>query len=83
MGKLFEVNNKDTRAKSWCCSGVFIVNFEQISHIALVFFVDFVQVNVGREIIAIYIVAEKTFPKTIDPLTHFMPLIFFNAPRKH
>ena len=37
---LFKVNNKDTTttsmASSWC-SSLFIVNFEQISHIVLVF----------------------------------------------
>ena len=35
--KLFKINNKDTRWRYWPCSGVFIVNFEQILHIILVF----------------------------------------------
>ena len=30
-------NNKDTRKTSWRRSGVFIVNFEHISHLVLVF----------------------------------------------
>ena len=36
---MFKVNNKDTGTTSmqWCRSGVFIVNFEQISHLVLVF----------------------------------------------
>ena len=35
---MFNVNNKDTRATPfWCRSGVFIVNFEHISPLVLVF----------------------------------------------
>ena len=35
---MFKVNNEDTRAKrQWRRSGVFIVNFEHISHLVLVF----------------------------------------------
>ena len=34
---LFKVINKDTRMTSWRRSDVFIVNFEQISHIVMVF----------------------------------------------
>ena len=35
---MFKVKNKDTRTTSlWCRSGVFIVNFEHVSHLALVF----------------------------------------------
>ena len=35
---LFKVNNRNSRKKShWRCSGVFIVNIENISHLALVF----------------------------------------------
>ena len=33
---VFKVNNKDTRTSQWCRCGVFIVQFEQSSHIALV-----------------------------------------------
>ena len=35
--KLFKVNSKDTKMISMSPSGVFIVNFEQISHIVLAF----------------------------------------------
>ena len=49
---LFKVNNRNTRKKCEICSklpiktpGVFIVNFEHISHFCLVSFVDFEQVN--------------------------------------
>ena len=31
--KLFNVNNKDTKRRQWCRFGVFIVNFEHISHL--------------------------------------------------
>ena len=36
---MFKVNNKDTRTEQHHqrCSGVFIVNFEHISHLVLVF----------------------------------------------
>ena len=34
---MFKVNNKDTRRRQWRRSGVFIVNFEHISHPILVF----------------------------------------------
>ena len=30
---MFKVNNKDTKATPWCRFGVFIVNFEHISHL--------------------------------------------------
>ena len=43
---LFKVNNENTRTM-WHRSGLFIVNFEQISHIVLVFIVDFNQINTG------------------------------------
>ena len=35
---MFKIDNKDTRIKiQWRRSGIFIVNFEHISHLALVF----------------------------------------------
>ena len=34
---MFKINNKDTRAMSMMFSDVFIINFEQVSHIVLVF----------------------------------------------
>ena len=34
---MFKVNNKDIRMNQWRHSGVFIVNFEYISHFDLVF----------------------------------------------
>ena len=34
---MFKVNNKDTRTTPWRRSGIFIVNFEHISHLVLVF----------------------------------------------
>ena len=34
---MFKINNKDTRKRPWRRSGIFIVNFEHISHLALVF----------------------------------------------
>ena len=34
---IFKVNNKYSRTTYWRFSGVFIVNFDQISHIVLVF----------------------------------------------
>ena len=34
---MFKVNNKDTKRYQWRRSGDFIVNFEHISHLALVF----------------------------------------------
>ena len=37
MSIMFKVNNKDTRRRNWHRSGVFIVNFEHISHVILVF----------------------------------------------
>ena len=62
---MFKVNNRNTRARCeiylkltrktperrhWHRSGVFIVNFEYISHLVLVFlFVNFEQVNAGWE----------------------------------
>ena len=33
---MFEVNNKDTERRQWRRFGVFIVNFEHISNLALV-----------------------------------------------
>ena len=50
MWNLFKVNNKDTRTTS---SGVFIVNFEMISHIALVFLLLILnKCRLGTQIIA-------------------------------
>ena len=36
---MFKINNNDTRTKSiaWRCTGVFIVNFEHIAHLVLLF----------------------------------------------
>ena len=34
---MFKVSNKDIKRRQWRHSGVFIVNFEHISHLALVF----------------------------------------------
>ena len=34
---MFKVNSKDTKRRHWRRSGVFIVNFEHITHLALVF----------------------------------------------
>ena len=34
---MFKVNNKDTKMTPWRRSGVFIVNYEHISHLVLVF----------------------------------------------
>ena len=34
---MFKVNNKDTRRRHWRRSGVFIGNFEHISHLAQMF----------------------------------------------
>ena len=34
---MLKVNNKDNRTKSMMSSGVFIVNFEHISHLVLLF----------------------------------------------
>ena len=34
---MFKVNNKDTERRHWRRSGVFIVNFEHILHLVLVF----------------------------------------------
>ena len=34
---MFKINNKDTRTTLCCRSDVFIVNFEHISHLVLVF----------------------------------------------
>ena len=45
---MFKVNNKDTGTTSrrqWCRSGVFVVNFEQISHLALVFLLLILSIN--------------------------------------
>ena len=51
MTPTFKVNNKDIKTMSlymktlnsshWCCFGVFIVNFECISHFGLVFLLNF------------------------------------------
>ena len=37
VGNVFKVNNKDTRTMPLASSGVFVVNFEHISHLVLVF----------------------------------------------
>ena len=39
MWNIFKVNNKDTRNDTSRRSGLFIANFEYISHLALVFLV--------------------------------------------
>ena len=47
---MFKVNNKTPERRQWRCSGVFICNFEHISHtFSAVFISDFEQVNVGGE----------------------------------
>ena len=42
---LFKYDNKYTLKRRWHCSGVFIVNFEQISHICSVSIVEIEQEN--------------------------------------
>ena len=57
---MFKVNNRKTRTRweifsklaiktpeqrQWRCSGVFIVNFEHVSHLFLVFIANFEQLN--------------------------------------
>ena len=42
---MFKVNNKDTRTMPLASFGVFIVNFEHISHLVLMFLVNIEQVN--------------------------------------
>ena len=37
MWNMFKANNKDTERRHWRSSGVFIVNFEHITHLVLVF----------------------------------------------
>ena len=37
MCNLFKVSNKETKLRQWRCSGVFIINFEHVSHIILLF----------------------------------------------
>ena len=45
---MLKVNNKELERRHWRLSGVFIVNAEHISHLALVFFfVNSDQVNAG------------------------------------
>ena len=45
---MFKVNNKDTKRHHWRHFGVFIVNFEHISHLcSSVFIVNFEQLNTG------------------------------------
>ena len=47
---MFKINIKTPERSQWRRSGVFIVNFKQISHIVLVsIVVDFEQVNTGWE----------------------------------
>ena len=44
-----QVNNNDTRMATWLRSGVFIVNFEHISRLVLVFLFKFEHVIAGWE----------------------------------
>ena len=45
---MLKVNNRNTRARCEICSGVFIVNFEHISHLVLVFlFLTFEEIIAG------------------------------------
>ena len=50
---MFKISNRNTRKKCEICSKItikrpeFIVNFEHISHLVLVFLVNFEQVNAG------------------------------------
>ena len=45
---MFKVNNKDTRKTPWRRSGLFIVNFEYISHFVLVFLWSIVLLTLSR-----------------------------------
>ena len=38
---------KTPERRQWCCSGVFIVNFEHISHVVLVFLLLTLNMNLG------------------------------------
>ena len=72
---MFKVNNRSTRTRceiwskltiktpeqrQWRCSGVFIVNFEHISHLVLVF-LNFEQVNAGYVNLSKLILFKKKF----------------------
>ena len=62
MWYLFKVNKKDIRTTS-LTSGVFIVNFEQISHIVLILLllVDFEQLNAYWVCLFIETTMQKTY----------------------
>ena len=72
---LFKVNNRDTDQRQWPRSGVFIINFEQISHFVLVLpllnFNEFMPVgslfvrNISWKITASWNLIE--FPQTLLP----------------
>ena len=83
---MFKVNNRNTRTRceiclkltiktrkqrQWRRSGVFIVNFELISYLVLVFLsiVNFEQVNAGWEV--------SFF--SIGQLTHCQPMFYFRT----
>ena len=48
LWNMFKVNNKNNRAASWLRSGVFIVNFEHISHLII----TFLMLTLNKEILA-------------------------------
>ena len=45
---MFKVDNKDTRTMSGYCSGIFVINFERISHI----FLGFLLLTLNRKMFA-------------------------------
>ena len=69
---MFKVNNKETRMTftEWRCSGFFIVNFEHISHLALVFLL--LTLNMPLPV-------GKTQALSGSNLTHFSPIFHFHT----
>ena len=81
---MFKVNNKDTKTTPWRRFGVFIVNFEHISHLCSnVSIVNFEQVNAGwaltcRNILPMYILENYGIAQhLVKRHFYFVHLLYF------
>ena len=62
---MFKVNNKDTKMTPWSCSGIFIVNFEHISHFVPVFLLLILSRQMPAGLVFSFTISSETLIGTV------------------
>ena len=75
---MFKVNNKETRTTHWHHSGVFIVNFEHISNLFLVFLL--LTLNIYWEVVTnLFVLDVEKWPIYFEKLAVFKHFVTFSS----